>query len=83
MLEIGNNRKALQETEKFLKKNPEILCARALKALALLRVGREEEAQFFIAEIAAQLPYDDATLQVMTYCYKEQEQCKNETNSTM
>lgn len=30
-LEVGNNRKALQESEKLLRKHPNLLCARALK----------------------------------------------------
>lgn len=75
-LEVGNNKKALQEADKVLKKNPAIQCARALKALALLRIGRDEDAQLIISQIANEKPFDDPTLQVMSFCYKEQEQCK-------
>lgn len=74
-LESGNNKKALQEAEKVLKKSPSILCFRALKALALLRMGRDDEADILVDQIAAESPSDDATLQVMTFCYKEREEC--------
>lgn len=74
-LEVGNSKKALQEAEKVLRKNPDIQCARALKALALIRIGREDEAQGLIESVAKEKPCDDPTLYVMTFCYKEQEQC--------
>ncbi|KAJ6636490.1 Phagocyte signaling-impaired protein [Pseudolycoriella hygida] len=73
-LESGNNKKALQEAEKALKKTPNILCFKALKALALLRMSRDEEADTLVGEIAAKNPSDDSTLQVMTFCYKEREE---------
>lgn len=73
---MGNTKKALQEAEKVLKKNPTIQCARALKALALIRMGREDQAQDLIESVAIEKPCDDPTLYVMTFCYKEQEQCK-------
>lgn len=72
---MGNTKKALQEAEKVLKKNKSIQCARALKALALIRMGRENEAQELIESVAVEKPCDDPTLYVMTFCYKEQEQC--------
>ena len=75
-LELGNNKKALQEADRFLKKSPEITCARALKALALLRIGREDDAENLIDQIADEKPYDGPTLQVMTIFYTGQEQCK-------
>ena len=74
-MEVGNNRKALQETEKVLKKHPNLLCARALKGLALLRLGRYEESRGFLQAVADEKPIDDATLQVLSFCYKELEQC--------
>lgn len=75
-IEVGNNKKALQEADKVLKKSPGIQCARALKALALLRIGRDEEAQPIVNQIANEKPFDEQTLQVMSFCYKEQEQCE-------
>lgn len=74
-LESGNNKKALQEADKVLKKSPNQLCFKALKALALLRMGRDDEADVLVEQIAAENPSDDSTLQVMTFCYKEREEC--------
>lgn len=75
-LEVGHNKKALQEADKFLKKHPDVQCARALKALVLLRMGRYPEAEAMIDKLAAEEPSDESTLLVMTFCYKEQEECK-------
>lgn len=75
-MEVGNNRKALQETEKLLKKHPNMWCARALKALALLRLGRYEESQIVLKTVSNEKPIDDPTLQVLSFCYKELEQRK-------
>lgn len=38
-------------------------------------MGRDEEGDALVEQIAAENPYDDSTLQVMTYCYKEREEC--------
>lgn len=75
-LEVGNNKKALQEVEKFLKKYPDVQCARALKSLVLLRIGRDAEADAIIEKLAHEEPRDESTLLVMTVCYKEQEECE-------
>lgn len=74
-IDIGNNKKAIQEVEKVLKKTPGLKTATALKALALIRLGREKESQVFIEDLEKSEPDDDSTLQVMTYCYRELEQC--------
>lgn len=71
---MGNNKKALQEVEKVLKKTPNLKTGLALKALALIRLGREKESQQIINELEKD-PEDDSTLQVMTYCYRELDQC--------
>lgn len=73
---MGNNKKALQEVEKVLKKTPNLKTGLALKALALIRLGREKESQQIINELEKD-PEDDSTLQVMTYCYRELDQCKH------
>lgn len=75
-LDVGNNKKALQEIEKVLKKSPSLQCARALRCLATWRLGREREALGGLGALAADLPADDATLQVMTICYRESQQCE-------
>ena len=72
---MGNNKKALQEVEKVLKKTPNLKTGLALKALSLIRLGREKESQQIINELEKD-PEDDSTLQVMTYCYRELDQCK-------
>ncbi|XP_055848195.1 phagocyte signaling-impaired protein [Episyrphus balteatus] len=73
-LEVGNNKKALQEAEKLLKKQPSLICAQALKALALLRLGKYEESNTLLKNISQEKPTDDSTLQVLSFCYKEMEQ---------
>ncbi|GFQ65135.1 n-alpha-acetyltransferase 25, NatB auxiliary subunit [Trichonephila clavata] len=70
-LDIGNNKKALQESDKLLKKQKDFLCAKALKSLALVRLGRSEESFNTIQEVHAEGPTDDPTLQAMTICYRE------------
>lgn len=75
-IDIGNNKKALQEVEKVLKKTPTLSTAIALKCLALIRLGREKESQSYMDELEKSEPDDDSTLQVMTYCYRELDQCE-------
>lgn len=74
--EVGNNKKALHETEKVLKKQPHLRCARALKGLALMRLGKNEESNTIINQIVSEKPNDDATLQVLSFIYKEMEECE-------
>lgn len=74
--EVYNNKKALHEAEKVLKKTPTLRCAKALKGLALLRLGKNEESNAIIDHIVAERPCDEATLQVLSFIYKETEQCK-------
>ncbi|KAF5281675.1 hypothetical protein FQR65_LT14605 [Abscondita terminalis] len=73
-LDSGNNKKALQECEKVLKKTPNSPCAKALKALSLLRMGREAECVSLLDSLSDDNPIDDATLQAMTLCYRELQQ---------
>lgn len=75
-LDNGNHKKALQEAEKVLKKCSTLPAARALKALALLRLGRSDEAHTVLDTLASEKPHDDTTLQAMTICYRECHQCK-------
>ncbi|XP_075739875.1 N-alpha-acetyltransferase 25, NatB auxiliary subunit [Rhipicephalus microplus] len=72
-LDNGNHKKALQEAEKLLKKQKDFSCAKALKALALVRLSRLDEALSVLKELQAEAPTDDATLQAMTLCYRELE----------
>lgn len=75
-LELGNNKKAIQEADKVLKKSPSVQCARALKALALLRIGREDEAEPMMKILLEEKPCDVSTLQVMTFYYRETDERK-------
>ncbi|EFX68033.1 hypothetical protein DAPPUDRAFT_203413 [Daphnia pulex] len=70
-LDNGNNKKALQEAEKVLKKQPNLQCARVLKALAMVRLGKSEEAQTILQDVQLEEPCEDATLQAMAICYRE------------
>lgn len=62
--------------EKVLRKTPKLKCGRALKALCMIRLGKEKESQVIIEELENEDIDDDSTLQVMTYWYKETEQCE-------
>ncbi|KAF4526862.1 hypothetical protein B566_EDAN013916 [Ephemera danica] len=70
-LDNGNNKKALQEADKVLKKQPNFLCAKVLRALALLRMGKNEECETILETVRTETPVDDATLQAMAICYRE------------
>ncbi|XP_076276164.1 phagocyte signaling impaired isoform X1 [Lasioglossum baleicum] len=70
-LDNGNNKKALQEADKVLKKQPSNQCAEMLKALALLRLGKENECQVIMDKVRSKIPCEDSTLQVMSICYRE------------
>ncbi|XP_055546311.1 phagocyte signaling-impaired protein isoform X2 [Wyeomyia smithii] len=73
-IEIGNYKKALQDVEKVLRKNPTIQCGRALKAWAYIRLGRDEESASLIRALEQETPTESTTLHVMTLCYKETDQ---------
>ena len=70
-LDNGNNKKALQEADKVLKKQKDLTCAKVLKALALLRLGRHEDSLHILHDVHTEAPIDDSTLQAMTICYRE------------
>ncbi|KAL3271625.1 hypothetical protein HHI36_022099 [Cryptolaemus montrouzieri] len=73
-LDSGNNKKSLQECEKVLKKTPNLLCAKALKALTLLRIGKESDSIAVLDSLTEEKPTDEATLQAMTLCCRELQQ---------
>ena len=75
-LDSGNNKKAIQEADKVLRKQPKLQCARVLKGLATFRLGRKEECEALIATVVAETPTDDMTLQALTICYREMHQPK-------
>ncbi|KAK6636547.1 hypothetical protein RUM43_010209 [Polyplax serrata] len=69
-LDSGNNKKALQEADKVLKKQPNFLCAKVLKALALQRLGKDAECEEILEGVCSQVPTDEATLQAIAICYR-------------
>ncbi|VDD91479.1 unnamed protein product [Enterobius vermicularis] len=71
-IDSWNNRKAIQEADKVLKKHPLTHCAKALKALALIRIDRSSEAWPLIEEIEANLEeLDEGTIVVTCHSFKE------------
>ncbi|CAL4073261.1 unnamed protein product, partial [Meganyctiphanes norvegica] len=70
-LDTGNNKKAVQEADKVLRKQSNLHCARVLKGLAQLRLGKKEECQSAISAVIKEGPTDEATLQALTICFRE------------
>ncbi|WKX98147.1 hypothetical protein Q1695_013661 [Nippostrongylus brasiliensis] len=71
-IDAGNPKKAVQEADKVLKKHPVTICAKVLKALALIR--SDKLAEGFEIINALDLPgatFDDGTLQAFAHCFKE------------
>ena len=54
-LDTGNNKKALQEADKVLKKQPDSQCCKVLKCLALIRLGKEAEAETILNKVRVYL----------------------------
>uniref|UniRef100_A0A8R1HP83 N-terminal acetyltransferase B complex subunit MDM20 homolog n=1 Tax=Caenorhabditis japonica TaxID=281687 RepID=A0A8R1HP83_CAEJA len=74
-LDSSNYKKALQETEKVLKKHPTTTAAKVLKALALIRLERLAEAMEIIDALdVAGVKHDDLTLQAFVHCYRDSNQ---------
>ncbi|KAE8635295.1 hypothetical protein XENTR_v10002573 [Xenopus tropicalis] len=70
-LDNGNNKMAIQQAEKLLKKHKDLHCAKVLKAIGLQRTGKQEEAFILAQEVAALEPTDDNSLQALTILYRE------------
>ncbi|XP_019853381.1 PREDICTED: N-alpha-acetyltransferase 25, NatB auxiliary subunit-like [Amphimedon queenslandica] len=68
-LDNAQHKKVMQMVDKILKKSPNLHCAKALKAIALLRLGRGDEGTKLINSVIECRPGDNATLQaVFMYC---------------
>ncbi|KAG0255713.1 N-alpha-acetyltransferase 25, NatB auxiliary subunit [Actinomortierella ambigua] len=65
-LEVGNYREALALCNKALKKQPDLHVAKALKAAALERTGRMQEALDVCQELQWIKPTDEATLRTLS-----------------
>ncbi|XP_047142157.1 N-alpha-acetyltransferase 25, NatB auxiliary subunit isoform X1 [Hydra vulgaris] len=67
-----NNKQAIKLVDNILKKKKDFPCAKTLKALALIRMGHNEEALVILKDAqTTSTILDDATLQAMTMCFKE------------
>ncbi|XP_076842794.1 N-alpha-acetyltransferase 25, NatB auxiliary subunit isoform X2 [Brachyhypopomus gauderio] len=70
-LDNGNNKMAIQQAEKLLKKHKDLHCAKVLKAIGLQRTGKQDEAFTLAQEVAGLEPTDDNSLQALTILYRE------------
>ena len=64
-------KKAVQLCDKVLKKQTDLQAGKALKALALSRQQRVEEATALINQLMGEKPVDEGTLQAMTMYFRE------------
>ncbi|KAG7476624.1 hypothetical protein MATL_G00084890 [Megalops atlanticus] len=70
-LDNGNNKMAIQQADKLLKKHKDLHCAKVLKAIGLQRTGKQDEAFMLAQEVATLEPTDDNSLQALTILYRE------------
>ncbi|XP_036383509.1 N-alpha-acetyltransferase 25, NatB auxiliary subunit-like [Megalops cyprinoides] len=70
-LDNGNNKMAVQQADKLLKKHKDLHCAKVLKAIGLQRTGKQDEAFTLAQEVATLEPTDDNSLQALTILYRE------------
>lgn len=70
-LNIGCNKKAVQEVDRLPKNVRDLTVFRALKSLALIRMYKRRQAFELLNEINPKDDLDEVTLQTMTSCYKE------------
>ncbi|XP_008421521.1 N-alpha-acetyltransferase 25, NatB auxiliary subunit isoform X1 [Poecilia reticulata] len=70
-LDNGNNKMAIQQADKLLKKHKDLHCAKVLKAIGLQRTGKQDEAFSLAQEVTTLEPTDDNSLQALTILYRE------------
>uniref|UniRef100_A0A6Q2ZKC5 N(alpha)-acetyltransferase 25, NatB auxiliary subunit n=1 Tax=Esox lucius TaxID=8010 RepID=A0A6Q2ZKC5_ESOLU len=70
-LDNGNNKMAIQQADKLLKKHKDLHCAKVLKAIGMQRTGKQDEAFNLAQEVATLEPTDDNSLQALTILYRE------------
>ncbi|KAG0169915.1 N-alpha-acetyltransferase 25, NatB auxiliary subunit [Apophysomyces sp. BC1015] len=75
-IDNGQNKQALQLVNKSLKKTPDWPLLKALKALVLVRTGKEDEASKLCQQVSSVVPTDETTLQAVSIAYKELGQSK-------
>ncbi|KAF9227685.1 hypothetical protein BS17DRAFT_774157 [Gyrodon lividus] len=69
-LDTGSNKSAIVSCNKLLKKYPNNLLVKSLKALALVRSQKVEESLALCDEVLASKPLDDATISAMMHVLK-------------
>ncbi|KAI9103067.1 N-acetyltransferase B complex non catalytic subunit-domain-containing protein [Phlyctochytrium arcticum] len=69
-LDSWANKQALQLCDKALKKQPDALILKALKALSFDRLGRTEDALALCAQVKASKTADEGILQAVTMVYR-------------
>ncbi|KIJ16949.1 hypothetical protein PAXINDRAFT_168389 [Paxillus involutus ATCC 200175] len=69
-LDTGSNKSAIVSCNKMLKKYPNNLLVKSLKALALVRSQKVEESLALCDEVLAAKPLDDATISAMMHVLK-------------
>lgn len=70
-LNIGCNKKAVQEVDRLPKSVRDLTVFKALKSLALIRLYKRRQAFDILNEINPEDDLNEVTLQTMTSCYKE------------
>lgn len=75
-LNIGSNKKAVQEIDRFPKHVRDTTVFKALKALALIRLSKRKQALDILNEINPDEDLDEVTIQTMTSAYKELVECE-------
>jgi len=70
-LDTGNHKRVIQEADRLLKKQPDFQCAKALKALALLRMGHVADCKTIVSGLISETPTEDNTIQALTICCRE------------
>lgn len=70
-LNIGCNKKAVQEVDRLPKNVRDLPVFKSLKALALIRMFKRRQAYDILNEISLGDKLDEVTIQTMTSCFKE------------
>ncbi|OTF78607.1 hypothetical protein BLA29_004832, partial [Euroglyphus maynei] len=70
-LDNGSHKKALQEIDKLLRKNPNQQYLRTLRSFTLIWLYRRNEAKEILDELHSEMPNDEMVLQTMSICYRE------------
>ncbi|ORX47178.1 hypothetical protein DM01DRAFT_1339199 [Hesseltinella vesiculosa] len=70
-IDDGQYKLAMQLANRYLKKSPNWALVKALKAVVLIRTGKDDEAKELCIEVKKAIPADQDTLQAVTIAFKE------------